>query len=57
MTGKKEAGDIHFQVGQKVRETIADLGGVMPEDLSTPEKSIKQIIIKKSNKLTSLKFK
>lgn len=57
VTGKKEAGDIHFQVGQKVRETIADLGGVMPEDLSTPEKSIKQIIIKKSNKLTSLKFK
>ena len=43
VTGKKEAGDIHFQVGQKVRETIADLGGVMPEDLPTPEKSIKQI--------------
>lgn len=57
MTGKKEAGDIHFQVGQKVRQTIEELGGVMPEDLPTPEKSIKQIEREKSNKLTSLKFK
>lgn len=41
--GKKEAGDVHFQVGQKVRQTIAELGGTMPEDLPTPQKSIKQI--------------
>ena len=25
------------------RQTIAELGGTMPEDLPTPEKSIKQI--------------
>ena len=37
------AGDVHFQVGEKVRQTIADLGGTMPEDLPTPKKSIKQI--------------
>ena len=27
----------------KVRQTIADLGGTMPENLPTPEKSIQQI--------------
>ena len=43
MTGKKEAGDVHFQVGQKVRQTIAELGGTMPENLPTPQKGIKQI--------------
>lgn len=43
VTGKDEAGNIHFQVGQKVRQTIAELGGTMPEDLPTPSKSIKQI--------------
>ena len=41
--GKDEAGEVHFQVGQKVRQTIAELGGTMPEDLPTPQKSIKQI--------------
>lgn len=43
VTGKKEAGDVHFQVGQKVRQTIAELGGTMPENLPTPQKGIKQI--------------
>ena len=43
LVGKKEAGDVHFQVGQKVRQTIKELGGTMPEDLPTPQKSIKQI--------------
>jgi len=41
---KKEAGQAHYEVGSKVRQTIADLGGTMPEDLPTPEKSIKQIV-------------
>lgn len=26
-----------------MRQTIAELGGTMPEDLPTPEKSIKQV--------------
>ena len=43
VVGKDEAGEVHFKVGQKVRQTIADLGGTMPEDLPTPEKSIQQI--------------
>lgn len=40
---KQEANQTHFAVGQKVRETIKELGGTMPEDLPTPEHSIKQI--------------
>ncbi len=41
--GKEEAGGVHFEVGKKVRKTIAELGGTMPEDLPTPKKGIKQI--------------
>lgn len=41
--GKQQANRVHYQVGAKVRQTIKDLGGTMPEDLPTPEKSIKQI--------------
>ena len=41
--GKEEANQTHFDVGQKVRQTLKDLGGTMPEDLPTPKKSIKQI--------------
>lgn len=41
--GKALANQTHFTVGKKVRQTIQDLGGTMPEDLPTPEKSIKQI--------------
>ena len=53
VTGKKAAGDVHFQVGKKVRETIAELGGTMPEDLPTPEKSIKQIEKEKMKRLST----
>lgn len=41
--GERLANQTHYKVGKKVRQTIADLGGTMPEDLPTPEKSIKQI--------------
>lgn len=41
--GKANANNAHFEVGEKVRKTIKELGGTMPEDLPTPEKSIKQI--------------
>lgn len=41
--GKSEANRTHFNVGKEVRDTIERLGGTMPEDLPTPEKSIKQI--------------
>ena len=41
--GKQAAYDTHYMVGQTVRQTIKDLGGTMPEDLPTPEKSISEI--------------
>lgn len=47
---KREANKTHYQVGQKVRQTIADLGGTMPEDLPTPNESIKQLEKKRKPK-------
>lgn len=41
--GKENANATHYAVGAKVRQTIKDLGGTMPEELPTPDKSIKQI--------------
>lgn len=39
--GKEQANETHYAVGKKVRQTIAELGGTMPENLPTPEKSAK----------------
>jgi DNA-damage-inducible protein D len=41
--GKSNANAVHHEVGAKVRKTIEELGGIMPEKLPTPEKSIQQI--------------
>lgn len=41
--GKQTAYQTHYEVGAKVRKTIEELGGTMPENLPTPAKSIKQI--------------
>jgi len=40
---KQRANQTHYEVGQKVRQTIKDLGGTMPESLPTPEQSVKQV--------------
>lgn len=40
--GKQKANQIHYDVGKKVRKTIYELGGTMPEDLPT-EESIKKL--------------
>lgn len=49
--GKEEANETHYEVGKKVRQTIKDLGGTMPEDLETPKKSIKSIEREQDKKL------
>lgn len=41
--GKIKANETHYEVGQKVRKAIADIGGTMPENLPVPDKSIKQL--------------
>lgn len=40
---KQHANQTHYEVGKAVRDTIQSLGGTMPEDLPTPDKSIKKI--------------
>ena len=42
------ANSVHFEVGKKVRNTIKELGGTMPEDLPTPDKSLQEL--EKENK-------
>ena len=39
----EKANAAHYEVGTIVREAIARAGGTMPEELPTPEKSIKQL--------------
>jgi len=41
--GKQRANQTHFEVGKKVRQTISELGGTMPERLPKPAQSIGQI--------------
>ena len=43
VSNKAHANQTHFEVGAKVRATIEELGGTMPEDLPTPEKGIPQL--------------
>ncbi len=49
--GKENANNTHFKVGKEVRDTIKRLGGTMPEDLPTPDKSIKELEREEKNKL------
>jgi len=54
--GKLQANKTHFEVGKKVRKTIAELGGTMPENLPT-ENSIKSIENKEKKKINQPKNK
>ena len=45
---EKDANTTHYNVGSKIRKTIKELGGTMPEDLPTPKKSLKEL--EKENK-------
>lgn len=44
-----DANKTHYEVGSKIRNTIKELGGAMPEEMPTPDKSLKQL--EKENKL------
>ena len=41
--GENNASITHYNIAKRVRKAIKDIGGTMPEDLPTPNKSIKQI--------------
>ena len=49
--GKGKANQTHFEVGKKVRQTIKELGGTMPEHLPT-EESIKKIENKEKKQIS-----
>ena len=50
ITGEDKASGTHYVVGKRVRETIKDIGGTMPEDL-LPEEHINEIEKKRKNLL------
>ena len=41
--GEDNANDVHYNVGKEIRNTIKRIGGTMPEDLPTPDKSLKEL--------------
>ena len=48
--GKTKANKTHFEVGKKVRKTIEELGGTMPEDLPKPDEDLKKLEKKQTKK-------
>lgn len=49
--GENNANDVHYEVGKKIRNTIKELGGTMPEDYGIPKKSLKELEKEKKNRL------
>ncbi len=41
--GEGNANNVHYNVGKEVRNTIKRIGGTIPEDLPTPDKSLKEL--------------
>ena len=41
--GEKKAKEVHNLVGKEVRNTIEKLGGTLPEQMETPNKSLKEL--------------
>ena len=40
---EKTANETHYNIGKNIREVIIKNGGTMPEELPTPDKSLKAI--------------
>ena len=53
---EKDANITHYNVGAKVRKTIKELGGTMPEDLPTPKKSLKQLEKENNKSLITIRI-
>lgn len=54
---KERANETHYTVGKTVRKAIKDIGGTMPENLPTPEKSISKIEKEQLKRLKNTKKK
>ena len=48
---EKKACDTHNKIGKIVRKAIKEAGGTMPEELTTPQKSLKQLEKEKNEQL------
>lgn len=55
ISSEKEANQTHYNIGKNIRGVIEKNNGIMPEDLPTPSKSLKEL--EKGNKLLSVEFK
>ena len=45
--GENNFQNVHYEVGKKVRKAIVDIGGIMPEEMQTIKKSLKELERKK----------
>ena len=52
-----EANEIHYKIAEKIRKAMIDMGTTLPEDLSTPEKSIQTVEREEIRKLRNSKTK
>ena len=50
---ESKANETHFEVGKEIRNTIKKLGGTMPENLPTPDKSLKELERETKSQLTN----
>ena len=50
---ENEANKTHYEVGKEIRNTIKKLGGTMPENLPTPDKSLKKLERETKSQLTN----
>ena len=51
------ANSVHYEVGKEVRESIKRIGGTMPENLPTPNKSLKELQKDSGNELINIEIK
>ncbi len=51
---ESEANNVHYTIGKNIREVIEKNGGTMPEDLPTPEKSLKELEKENKNNITKI---
>ena len=51
---ENKANEVHYKIGKNIREVIQKNGGTMPEDMPTPEKSLKELEKEKIKRLKQL---
>ncbi|NTW95552.1 MAG: DNA damage-inducible protein D [Erysipelotrichaceae bacterium] len=55
ITSEEEANKTHYRIGVKIRKTMVEISGTLPENLPTPESSIKEIEKKSKSDTKHLK--